>query len=225
MSEHKEKVSLPSSTGDDSPPRQSVEDSCSVSDTRTDHYANRLKRIQLVPWKRLLDVQAPYRWNLRRLHTGFTLDVGCGIGRSLEHLGGHGVGIDHNIEAVTTARSRGFEAFMPAEFAATRYNIPGTFDSLLMAHVIEHMTQADALALLLTYLPLLRKSGQVVLITPQERGFSSDVTHVQFMDFETLGSIARSAGLRTLRSYSFPFPRPVGKLFKYNEFVSISQKP
>src|SRR4051794_27828148 len=70
-------------------------------------YAYRLARLETVWWKRWLDVQRPYRWNLRRLEPGFTLDIGCGLGRNLSHLGGDGVGIDHNEESVATARARG----------------------------------------------------------------------------------------------------------------------
>src|SRR4051794_23992292 len=84
--------------------------------THSDAYAERLTRLGGKRWKRLLDVQAPYRWNLRRLDLGFTLDVGCGLGRNLEHLGGNGVGIDHNDACVAACRARGLTAYGPAEF-------------------------------------------------------------------------------------------------------------
>ena len=44
-------------------------------------YTERLQRIGGARWKRMLGSQAPYRWNIRRLNLGRTLDVGCGIGR------------------------------------------------------------------------------------------------------------------------------------------------
>jgi hypothetical protein len=56
-------------------------------------YAQRLVRLQTAPWKRWLGLQAPFGWNLRRLDPGFTLDLGCGIGRMLLHLRGAGVGV------------------------------------------------------------------------------------------------------------------------------------
>ena len=49
-------------------------------------YADRLRRKEDARWKQVLDVQAPYRWNLRRQELGRTLDVGCGIGRNLVSL-------------------------------------------------------------------------------------------------------------------------------------------
>src|SRR5688572_17246409 len=153
-------------------------------DTRDSQYAVRLAGLQLVRWKDALGVQAPYRWNLRRLKPGFTLDIGCGLGRNLKHLDGHGVGVDHNAQMVEVARSRGLRAFTPEDFRTTDYCMPGRFDTLLLAHVVEHMTEEEAASLLTTYLPFLKADGQVILIAPQERGYRSDATHVQFMDFE-----------------------------------------
>jgi SAM-dependent methyltransferase len=191
--------------------------------TNGPEYAERLARLQTTWWKRVLAVQAPYRWNVRRLHLGFTLDIGCGIGRNLVNLDGYAVGVDHNAEAVAIAVNRGFTAFTPDEFNRSQFASPGTFDSLLAAHVIEHLSRADALKLLRTYLPYVRDGGRVVLITPQERGFRSDPSHVEFVDFDTLEAISEELGLAVQRTYSFPFPRAFGKLFTYNEFVLVAQ--
>src|SRR6185503_19361862 len=70
-------------------------------------YTARLSSLGDQWWKRALDVQAPYRWNLRRLELGFTLDIGCGLGRNLKHLEGRGVGIDHNQTSIDIARAAG----------------------------------------------------------------------------------------------------------------------
>jgi len=191
--------------------------------TDAPEYAERLAGLQQVWWKRLLPVQAPYRWNLRRLHLGFTLDVGCGIGRNLENLGGHGVGVDHNADAVAAARARGFDAMTSEEFSASPFATPARFDSMLVAHVLEHMSQADAVELVGTYLPFVRPGGNVVFVTPQERGYRSDPTHVELMDFDALRHIATELHLSVARSYSFPFPRRCGTLFVYNEFVQVAR--
>ena len=189
-------------------------------------YTQRLQRLESVWWKRLVDVQRPYRWNLRRLQPGFVLDVGCGIGRNLLNLGGRGagVGVDHNPDSIATARERGLEAFTPDAFQRSGYAQPGRFDTLLMAHVWEHMRPAEAGSLLGAYLPYVKPGGKVVLITPQEAGYRSDSTHVHFMDFAALDSLARGAGLEPETRFSFPFPRAVGRLFRYNEFVLVARR-
>lgn len=201
-------------------------------DTAAAEYAERLRRLETARWKRLLDVQAPYRWNLRRLRLGRTLDVGCGIGRNLAHLtdGRHPapVGVDHNPTSVALARERGFRAWTVAEFLDGRAGDdarPGSFDSLLAAHLVEHLPEDQAREVLGSYLPYLRPGGRVVLITPQERGYPTDPTHVRFCGWPELTALAGDLGLTVLRRYSFPFPRPAGRIFPYNEFVLVARRP
>jgi len=187
-------------------------------------YSARLLKKEGVWWKKLLDVQAPYRWNLRRLNPGFTIDIGCGLGRNLLHLNGNGVGIDHNAHAVEIARSRGLQAFTIEGFRESPFNRAASFDSILLSHVAEHLTEPEVVDMLRAHLPLLKPGGQVIIICPQDYGYRSDPTHIQFLDFGRLRCIAHQAGLMPVKEYSFPFPRVFGHLFKYNEFVAVSRK-
>lgn len=194
-----------------------------MNDTSRTAYARRLLRLQTKRWKRYLGVQLPYRWNLRRLEPGFTLELGCGIGRNLSHLDGHAVGIDHNAECVHVCRQRGFRAFTPQEFLQSEYSLKRHFDTLLTSHVLEHMTPDHALALLTEYVCFIKPGGMVIVITPQEAGYASDTTHVTFVDFGLSCSLLQSIGCRLQRQYSFPFPRPIGRIFLYNEFVTVGR--
>lgn len=188
-------------------------------------YTKRLIRNQRAWWKRLFPVQAPYRWNLRRLRPGFTLVVGCGIGRDLVNLSGSGVGLDHNAHSVAFARSRGLEAFTPGEFFRSPYAVDDRFDSLLLSHVAEHMPLPESIALLRSYLRFVKPCGQIILITPQERTHRADPTHVEFMDFARLRELCRAVGAVPTREYSFPLPRAAGRFLPHNEFVLISLTP
>jgi 2-polyprenyl-3-methyl-5-hydroxy-6-metoxy-1,4-benzoquinol methylase len=191
--------------------------------TRGVAYTERLASLESVGWKRALDVQRPYRWNLRRLGLGRTLDVGCGLGRNLSALGPGSVGVDHNASSVEVARSRGLTAFTPEEFARSPAAQAGGFDALLFSHVIEHMDAPSAESLVAAYLPYLRPAGAVAFICPQERGYAHDATHVRFTDFEALLQLAATMGLEAERQHSFPFPRVFGRLFPYNEFVVVAR--
>lgn len=187
-----------------------------MKDTQTQDYADELWHGQRTWWKRLIPVQLPYQLHLRAQRLGATLDVGSGTGRNLLSLPVGSVGVDHNPQLVALARRRGLEAFTSEEFVGA--GRPGAFDSLLFSHIFEHMTLDEAAVLLKQYLPFLKPGGQVFVICPQERGFRRDHTHVHFMTDDDLRWLLQDAGVRVERSYSFPFPRPVGRWFTYNEF-------
>lgn len=196
-----------------------------IADTRDVAYTRRLSAESGRRWKQLLDVQRPYRRKLQRLDLGFVLDVGCGIGRNLANLHGRGVGVDHNEASVQTCVTRGFRAFTPAAFQQSSYAVPGSFDSMLLAHVAEHMTHDEAVALVRTYLPSVRPGGRVVVICPQEAGYATDTTHVRFVDEAGLRALVRALDLEPVALTSFPFPRWFGRLFAYNEFVAVARVP
>ncbi|OLF07595.1 methyltransferase type 11 [Actinophytocola xinjiangensis] len=197
----------------------------SLESTEGEEYTDRLKRLEMPLWKRVLDVQAPYRWNLRRLFGDReVLEVGCGIGRCLAHLQPRGVGVDHNPHSIVTARERGLTAFTTEEFGESDYATPGRFGGLLAAHLVEHMPRAQAVDILAGYLEYLADDARMVLICPQERGYASDSTHVEFTDFDALADVAGQLGFARVRNQSFPLPRPAGRFFTYNEFVLIADR-
>jgi SAM-dependent methyltransferase len=196
-----------------------------MADTRDSHYTDRLRVKQDVLWKRVLRVQAPYHWNVKRQSLGRTLDIGCGIGRNLAYLSAGSVGVDHNRDSVLEARRRGFAALTVEEWESSDLRVEQSFDSLLLAHVVEHMAGDEARALVNSYLPYLRPGGRAFFICPQERGYASDATHVEFVDGEGLCALAADVGLVPQRSFSFPLPRFFGRAFVYNEFCVLATKP
>ena len=189
-------------------------------DTAGRDYAERLNRLERARWKQVLDVQRPYRWNLRRLGLGRCLDVGCGIGRNLLNLGPEAVGVDHNADAIKVCRERGLVAYTTDEIAQADLPVGG-FDSMLIAHVLEHVDAAVGDQIIKDYLPYLKPGAKVVVITPQEAGFATDATHIRFVDHAGVVAHAGRTGLTVEKAYSFPFPRVVGRVFPYNEFVSV----
>ena len=190
--------------------------------TEDEAYTTRLRELQGAGWKRALNVQAPYQWNIRRFLSGRrVLDVGCGIGRNLLNLPPGSVGVDHNAHSVEFCRSVGLEAYTDIEFAQTTT----TFDGMLMAHLLEHLPDGAATDLVSQYVARLAPAATVMIICPQERGFASDATHTVFLDGPDLVRICESVGLTVERTMSFPFPRALGKAFTYNESVVIASTP
>jgi SAM-dependent methyltransferase len=196
-----------------------------VPATAQEDYAERLARLQGARWKQWVDVQAPYRRHIHRLRLGRTVDVGCGLGRNLAWLDAGSVGVDHNPFSVTVARDRGLDAWTDDEFFADpALSAPESFDGLLAAHLVEHIDEDDILEVLRPYVALLAPGGRAAFITPMERGFASDATHVRFSDFAVLADLCEQLELQVRRTYAFPFPRWTGRFFTYNEFVVLATK-
>jgi SAM-dependent methyltransferase len=188
-------------------------------------YTERLQRRGEAPWKRWLNVQAPYRWNLRRHRLGVTLDIGCGIGRNLVSLRAGSIGVDHNATSVQATRERGLDALTVHEWERVRDEYREAFDGLLLAHLIEHLTPPQARELLESYLPALKPGGKALFICPQERGYASDDTHVTWTTGLDLQRLAVACGLVPGQWKSFPLPRAAGRWFTYNEFTLLARKP
>lgn len=49
----------------------------------------------------------------------------------------------------------------------------------------------------------------------------SDASHKNFVDINVLLSLGEKLGLKVQKLRSFPFPRFVGRFFKYNEFNCV----
>jgi len=140
-------------------------------------------------------------------------------------LQARGVGVDPNGAAVAVCREKGHYAYRPEEFGVVYggHQPDRQFDTLLCAHVLEHLDEPTGVELMRTYLPHLATGGRVVLITPQERGQKSDRTHVRFMDAAALTRLAQECGITIDKISSFPLPRRFGRWFVYNETITIAR--
>lgn len=192
-------------------------------DAADDAYAQRLTSLQQAKWKQVLDVQRPYRANLQKVCEGEVLEIGCGIGRNLRNLQGRILGVDPDTASIAVAKAAGLNAMTIDEFEEMQRTSPRTFGTLLFSHVLEHVTDEENDALFAQYLPYLAPRGRIVIECPQEVGYRSDATHIAWMDFPAIARRLERNGITVEREYSYPFPRVVGKVFIYNQFVTLGR--
>lgn len=172
-------------------------------------------------WKQILKVQYPYRHAIKKMELRNTIDIGCGVGRVLAWLNGNSIGVDHNLMSIDICLSRNLKAYTSESFQeATKSKEieEKSFDNLLLAHVLEHLEPQEQIEIIELYIPFLKKNGGIYIITPQEVGYASDDTHVTFTDFARIREVLNKLNFEVKTQKSFPFPRLIGKIFKYNEF-------
>ena len=186
-------------------------------------YTRRLIELSENQLKKLFQVQLPYKIRMKKMISGSTLDIGCGIGRLLRWLPQNSMGIDHNSDSIRYCKNNGLKACTVQDFE-TRFHPKEKFDNLLFAHILEHLKSEEQKALVQNYLRFLNPKGKVVVITPQIRGYKSDSTHLTFTDDLRIARILEDVGLEVISNKSFPLPKFFGKFFKYNEFQVTAQK-
>ena len=108
------------------------------------------------------------------------LDVGCGIGTTLEFLQGHGfrkiTGVDISEDMVRLTRKKGFQAYSSTAFRDTL----DRFDLLLLSHILEHLEYREVQSTLEYYFDRLNPGGQLIVLTPLlHDAFYNDVDHVK----------------------------------------------
>ena len=195
-----------------------------IKSTQEREYANYLIKAQDIGWKNKIDVQRPYRNNLQKLSLGRTLDIGCGIGRNLKALSNNSVGIDHNKFMIDHLIEQGYIAYTNSDFKKSKMAKLSSFDSLLFAHIIEHLSVVESEKMIKEYLKYLKSGGRVVVICPQKKGFSKDTTHIKFHTRESIAVLLTKLGLKVVKKQSFPFPEIFGAVFAPNEYWVVAKK-
>jgi hypothetical protein len=200
----------------------------SHNNTNSEEYFEEIHSNTQAKWKRFLPLQVPYKLNLKMQSLGKVLEIGAGLGRNQGFLNS-AVGVEHNIQSVQYCINKGFDVYLPEVFDEKfkdRRGKNAIFDSLLISHVLEHIEYENQIPTVLRYLPYLKASAKIMLITPQEAGHHATKSHITWTDFDRLEQIIFEASheFKIIRKYSFPFSRSVGKLFMYNEFNVVAAR-
>ncbi len=168
-----------------------------------------------------------YLDNILRDVRGPTVDFGCGAGQLLARLPHGSVGLEVNPYLVEELAKAGLNVTLydpdADQFAFS--NLPNkAFTTLVMAHVLEHFT--DAAQVLRQLLRSCRRLGveRVILVLPTTRGFASDNTHKTFVDFGYLQNhgLLHCEGFAVAKTTYFPGNcKAIGRFFTYHEFKVV----
>lgn len=113
---------------------------------------------------------------------GDCLDVGCGDGYILKLIAKKlpnkkHIGVDYNpeIKDKSKARNRGNVKFVFGDVRKIR--IMQKFDTIILSHVLEHMT--DPAGLLLNLREKLKPGGNFVIVVPNKNGFMNSAEGIE----------------------------------------------
>ncbi|QJW91710.1 methyltransferase domain-containing protein [Spirosoma taeanense] len=171
-----------------------------------------------------------YIKNMIRFTTGPTIDFGCGVGEVLEQLPAGSLGLEINETTVAYCQSRGLNVRLydpEADDYQFRGLIPGQFKSLLMAHVLEHLTNPQEVIRKLLTTGERLGIDRFIFVVPGVKGFRHDATHRTFLDRDFFVK----HGLTTYGSYHlihqkyFPLnSKAFSRYFTHNELVSVYER-
>lgn len=188
-------------------------------------YAARQMRRRRNPLRRA--IKRFYLENMLREVRGRTVDFGFGAGQLLERLPPGSLGLEVNPSLVDDAQRAGLNAMLydpdtdPPLIGAVA---PGTYQTVVMAHVLEHLDNAH-----LFLRSLLRSCAglgieRVIIVVPGAKGFAFDSTHRTFVT----ASYVAEHGLRSAEGYKlttiryFPGNQAwIGRLYVFHETMFV----
>jgi len=188
-------------------------------------YAARQVRRRNNPLRRL--IKGFYLRNLLREVRGRTVDLGFGAGQLLERLPPGSLGLEVNPHLVEHARKAGLNAVLydtTAERPLVDVVPPDTYQTLVLAHVAEHIEDSAAFIRRILQSCAALGIGRVVFVVPGAKGFRFDSTHRTFVNRRYL----EEHGLMTFEEYALThfryFPGNVewiGKYYTFHEFMFV----
>jgi len=188
-------------------------------------YAARQLRRRRNPIRRA--IKYFYLQNMLREVRGRTVDLGFGAGQLLERLPEGSLGLEVNPHLVEEARKAGLNAALydtTAEEPLIGALPANAYSTLVMAHVLEHFPDADAMVRQILRSCRTLGIGRVIFVVPGAKGFRFDSTHRTFVNLrylETHGLLSCEGYAVTTRRY-FPGDQEwIGRYYTFHEFMFV----
>jgi len=188
-------------------------------------YAARQLRRRRNPIRRA--IKYFYLQNMLREVRGRTVDLGFGAGQLLERLPEGSLGLEVNPHLVEEARKAGLNAALydtTTEEPLIGALPANAYSTLVMAHVLEHFPDADAMVRQILRSCRTLGIGRVIFVVPGAKGFRFDSTHRTFVNLrylETHGLLSCEGYAVTTRRY-FPGDQEwIGRYYTFHEFMFV----
>lgn len=172
-------------------------------------------------------IKSFYLRNILSNVRGSTIDFGCGTGQLLELLPPGSAGLEINPHLIKELRNSGLTVQQTQgeiqDFELTCFD-SGCFNTLVIAHVLEHLQNPVAALRLLMSASQRLGLKRVILVVPGMKGFASDHTHKTFIDRTYLETYLPQQIEGFVRSRICYFPGRwewVGRYFVYHEMMVI----
>lgn len=129
---------------------------------------------------------------------GLTLDVGCGIGDMIKFRR-NTIGADINPYLVDYCNKKGLDARLIRDGRLPFED--GTFQSVIMDNVLEHITSPDGL--IKEIRRVIERNGRLVIGVPGVKGYRRDADHKVFYDEKKLtGTIQENGFIKSSIFYT-----------------------
>ena len=158
---------------------------------------------------------------------GATIDLGCGAGQLLACLPAGSMGLEVNPYLVEALEAEGLNVRLydarADDFSMSALS-PGTYRSLVIAHVLEHFEDAEAVMRKLWAAAARLGVERIVVIVPGAIGYRSDNTHKTFISLDYLEQhdLREIAGFSLVKTEYFPVDVAwLGFLFAYHELKCV----
>lgn len=191
--------------------------------TESESYAEYLEE-KYLPGRDLYLNKLFYPRVYRELGDGSVVDLGFGAGAFLRFLKGRDracQGIDSNARFVEMAAD--FEVTLDDITKLDTLTAP--IENAVTDNVLEHLSPEQIDAFFSVFSQKISKTGRLIAIVPDAKGYEKDPTHVTFVTRKFLEPLCAKYGLKVEKFFCYPFnSRAVGKVFYLNMQIFVITK-
>jgi len=142
---------------------------------------------------------------LRQFNIGEILDLGCGTGEFLQFLKSKNrkfSGIDNNSFLVEKCINKGFDVKLGD--VTKLENIRENTENALCDNVLEHLDMNQIDMFFAAIKRKMAKSGKLVVIVPDKKGFQHDPTHKTFVNRQIIEELCLKYEIKLQKSFYHP---------------------